>query len=108
MGPILSMDHASAIQPWRLTRPKVGRRPVAPHRVDGLTMLPSVSLPRLNPTSPATVAAAGPALEPLDPSIGFHGLFVRPPNQTSPYASAPTLRLANRTAPASSNRFTDG
>ena len=30
----------------------------------GLTMLPSVSLPIENPTSPAAVAAPGPALDP--------------------------------------------
>ena len=52
------MLHESAMAPARLTRPYVGRSPVAPVRVDGDTMEPSVSLPMLNPTRPATVAAA--------------------------------------------------
>ena len=35
-----------------------------PQRIDGLTMLPPVSLPIAKPTSPAAVAAPGPALDP--------------------------------------------
>src|SRR5438046_2919323 len=92
------------MHPCRLTRPKVGRSPVAPHRVDGLTMLPSVSLPRAKGTSPAATAHADPALDPLDPCLRFHGLFVRPPNQTSLKAKAPRLSLATSTAPACSSR----
>src|SRR5437868_12605318 len=87
MGPSLSMLHDSVMQPCRLTRPNVGRRPVTPQRVHGDTMLPSVSLPMPKPTSPAAVADAEPADEPLDPSLGFHGLRVMPPNQRSPIAS---------------------
>lgn len=44
-------------------------------------MLPPVSLPIANPTSPAAVAAPGPALEPDDPSSssqGIHGLAAEP------------------------------
>ena len=52
-----------AMAPARLTRPKVGLRPVAPHRVEGETMEPRVSLPMAKPTSPATVADAEPAEE---------------------------------------------
>ena len=81
MGPSLSMLQERAMAPARLTRPKVGRRPVAPVRVAGETMEPSVSLPMLKPTSPATVAAAEPAEEPELPCSRFHGLRVRPPNQ---------------------------
>src|SRR5690606_2721900 len=106
IGPILSMLQDSAIAPWRLTRPYVGRSPVAPHRVDGETMEPCVSVPILKPTSPATVAAAEPADEPLEPCSRFHGFLVCPPNHWSPIASAPTVSLATRIAPASSSRRT--
>jgi hypothetical protein len=64
------------MQPWRLTRPKVGRRPDAPQARQGETMLPSVSLPIANPTSPAAAAEAEPADDPLDPRLGSHGLRV--------------------------------
>ena len=67
MGPSLSIVHESAIAPVRGTRPKVGRNPVVPQRVDGEEMEPSVSLPTENPTRPAAVAEAGPADDPLDP-----------------------------------------
>src|SRR5580765_174746 len=101
IGPILSMLHDSAMQPWRLTRPNVGRSPVVPHTRHGDTMLPSVSEPSVKPTRPAAVADAGPADEPLDPAFGFHGLRVMPPNQRSPIASAPSVSFATSTAPAS-------
>src|SRR6516165_9649036 len=89
IGPILSIDQASAMQPLRLTRPNVGRSPVAPQARQGETMLPSVSLPMAKPTRPAAAAAAEPADEPLEPVRGSHGLFVRPPNHRSPIARAP-------------------
>src|SRR5262245_61890666 len=83
IGPSLSSDQQSVIAPVRGTRPYVGRNPVSPHRIDGLTMLPSVSLPIENATSAAAVAAPGPALDPDDPSSGSHGFIVSPPNQMS-------------------------
>src|SRR5438105_9198191 len=82
IGPSLSSDQQSIIAPVRGTRPYVGRSPVIPQRIAGLTMLPPVSLPMANPTSPAAVAAPGPALEPDDPSSSSHGFMVCPPNQT--------------------------
>src|SRR5690606_29535038 len=103
IGPILSMLHDSAIAPYRLTRPNVGRRPVTPLRVDGDTIEPSVSVPIAKPTRPAAVAEPGPADEPLEPSSGFHGLRVMPPNQRSPCASAPIVSFATSTAPAASS-----
>ncbi len=106
MGPILSIDHDRAIAPWRLTRPKVGRSPVAPQRVHGDRIEPRVSVPMAKPTSPAATADAGPAEEPLEPSSGFHGLRVVPPNHTSPLARAPSVSLATSTAPASSSFLT--
>src|SRR6202012_5289757 len=84
MGPILSIDHESAIAPVRGTRPKLGRRPVAPQRVEGDEMEPSVSVPIANATHPAAPALAEPAELPLDPWRGFHGLRVRPPGLPEP------------------------
>src|SRR5208283_1102934 len=106
MGPSLSSDQQSVIAPVRATRPKVGRSPVTPQRIEGLTMLPPVSLPMAKPTNPAAVAAPGPALEPDDPSSSNHGFMVWPPYQISLSASAPKLNLATRTAPASLRRLT--
>src|SRR5437763_15461461 len=88
-GPILSMLQASAMQPCRLTRPNVGRRPVTPQRVHGDRMLPWVSLPRANGTRPAATDEALPADEPLEPCFTFHGLRGLPPNHSSLRASEP-------------------
>src|SRR3982750_66684 len=101
MGPSLSIDRHKAIAPNRDTRPQVGRRPYTPQLTHGETMLPSVSEPIANPTSPAATAAPGPALEPPEPSLVFHGFRVMPPNQTSPIASSPSESFATSTAPAS-------
>src|ERR1700736_419120 len=76
IGPSLSRDQQSVIAPVRATRPKVGRKPLTPHRILGLTMLPPVSLPMANPTNPAAVAAPGPALDPEAPSSSSHGFIV--------------------------------
>src|SRR5208337_3386592 len=106
IGPSLSNDQHNVIAPVRGTRPYVGRNPVTPHRMLGLTMLPPVSLPMAKPTNPAAVAAPGPALDPDAPSSSSHGFTVWPPNQMSFSASAPRLSLATSTAPASRSRFT--
>src|ERR1043166_6886695 len=103
------MVQLKPIAPWRLTRPYVGRKPVQPQRDDGDTIEPSVSVPIENPTSPAEVAEAGPADEPLEPmrsSSICQGLRVTPPNQRPPCASAPIDSLATSTAPASRSRST--
>src|SRR5689334_14787408 len=76
IGPSLSSDQHSVIAPVRGTRPYVGRRPVTPHRMLGLTMLPPVSLPIEKATRPAAVAAPGPALDPEAPSSSSHGFTV--------------------------------
>ena len=41
---------------------------------------PPVSVPMEKPTKPAAVAAPDPAEDPLEPTSGFHGLLVLPPN----------------------------
>src|SRR5215475_15323378 len=106
MGPSLSRDQQSVIAPVRGTRPNVGRSPVTPQRIAGLTMLPPVSLPMEKATSAAAVAAPGPALDPDAPSSKSHGFIVCPPNQMSLSARAPSESLANNTAPVSFNRRT--
>ena len=73
---------------------------------DGETIEPSVSVPIAKPTSPAAVAEPGPADEPLELCSMFHGLRVMPPNQSSPFASAPIESFATSTAPASRSRST--
>src|SRR5712692_1655581 len=105
IGPILSIDQLNAIAPFLLTRPYVGLRPVVPHRVEGETIEPQVSVPIENATRPAAVAEAEPAEEPLEPCLRFHGFLVVPPYQTSPHASSPMVSFATSTAPASSRRL---
>src|ERR1017187_4945326 len=100
IGPSLSIDQLSDIAPARLTRPYVGRRPVAPHRSHGETIDPYVSEPMPKGIRPAAVAAVDPADEPLEPPFRFHGLRVMPPNHTSPIASSPRVVLATSTLPA--------
>src|SRR5436190_6505055 len=63
-GPSLSIVHANAIAPWRLTRPYVGRRPVTPQYAAGVKIEPDVSDPIANGTRPAATAAPGPLEEP--------------------------------------------
>src|SRR4051812_28647960 len=104
MGPSLSMLQESAMAPVRGTRPKVGRRPVTPHRVTGEEMEPRVSEPIAKATQPADVAEDEPADDPEDPCDSLHGLRVRSPNHRSPCAKAPRENLAMRTAPAESRR----
>src|SRR6185369_14711376 len=109
IGPILSMVQLNPIAPYRLTRPYVGRRPVAPQRDEGDTIEPSVSVPIENPTRPPAVAEAGPADEPLEPicaASGCHGFRVTPANQRPPCTSAPIDNFATSTAPASFSRST--
>src|SRR2546428_2813601 len=80
IGPRRSCVHESAITPYRLMRPNVGRSPARPHRAAGLRIDPLVSVPMPNPTQPAAVADEGPADDPLEPTAGSHGLLVCPPN----------------------------
>src|SRR5438270_11902445 len=100
IGPALSRLQQSTIAPLRLTVPNVGLSPVAPHRVEGDTMEPNVSVPMVNGRRPATTDAAEPADDPLEPCCRFHGFFVSPPNHLLLYASAPSDSFAQSTAPA--------
>src|SRR4029079_6156793 len=100
IGPALSRLQQSTIAPERLIEPKLGLRPVAPHRAEGETIEPNVSVPTVNGSKPATTEAAEPAEEPLDPCFKFQGFFVSPPNHLLLYANAPNESLAHKTAPA--------
>src|SRR5262249_6887549 len=100
------MLQPSAIAPARLTRPKVGRRPVTPQRAAGDTIDPQVSEPIVKPPSPAAVAAPGPAIEPPEPPSRWQGFLILPRHQTWPHASSPIVSLAGSTAPARSRRRT--
>src|SRR5687768_17224515 len=100
IGPALSRLQLNTMAPLLLVAPKVGRSPVTPQRVDGDIIEPHVSVPMAKGNSPAAVAAAEPAEEPLDPCFRFQGLLVRPPNQRSLNARAPKDSLAQSTAPA--------
>ena len=87
-------------------RPYVGRRPTTPQVLEGEMIEPRVSVPIAKATSPAAVAAPGPADDPLDVVSGSHGLRVDPPNHTPPCASDPIDSFAQSTAPASRSRST--
>ena len=92
--------------PCLLIRPNVGLKPLIPQVLDGPRIDPVVSLPIENPTSPAAVADPGPAEEPPEPSLIFHGLRVCLSNHRSPRAISPVDSFAINTAPASSRRET--
>jgi hypothetical protein len=63
----LSIVQLKVMAPVRGTRPKVGRKPVTPHLVEGPEIEPPVSDPMENATQPEDVADPGPADDPLDP-----------------------------------------
>jgi hypothetical protein len=63
-GPGVSRDQASGMQPWRETRPHVGRWPATPHHEAGERTEPPVSSPSETEQSPAATAAPEPADEP--------------------------------------------
>src|SRR5260370_35106770 len=96
IGPSLSSDQQRVMAPVRGTRPYVGRRPVTPQRIEGLTMLPPGSLPIEKPTSPAAVAAPGPALEPEEPPTSIRGLPACPHNVVPVRGGVAVLIFATR------------
>src|SRR5262245_63742214 len=94
------------MQPYRLTRPYVVLSPAAPQTMEGPIRLPVVSVPMLNPTSPAAAATAGPDDEPAASWRGFQGLRVIPRyHRTDPPARVFVASFATSTAPASSRRW---
>src|SRR3954454_24341860 len=105
IGPILSSDQQSCIQPCRLTRPYVGLSPAAPQTMEGPMRLSVVSVPMEKPTSPAADATADPDDEPAASLRGFQGLRVMPRyHETDPPANVLVANFATSTAPAFSSR----
>src|SRR5271170_3123951 len=84
IGPSLSIVHAIAIAPCRLTRPKLGRIPEIPHHDEGRIIEPRVS----EPIAQGAIAEATIAPEPLDdPQVQyfvFHGFLHGPVNDAFP------------------------
>src|SRR5579884_2826273 len=77
-GPILSIEYESAMAPWRLTRPKVGRKPDTPQNAEGQIIDPHVSVPMAKAASPAATIAPEPLEEPQVQQRWFQGFFVGP------------------------------
>src|SRR5215510_5945589 len=78
MGPSLSIEYASDMAPWRLTRPYVGRNPEIPVNVDGHTIEPQVSEPIAKAAMPEQTIAADPLDDPQVQQPSFHGLRAAP------------------------------
>src|SRR5215469_10992644 len=85
MGPSLSMVHAIAIAPNRLTRPKLGRMPERPHQEVGQMMEPRVSEPMAQGARPADTTAPEPLDEPQVQHSGFQGLRHGPVSEAKPF-----------------------
>lgn len=83
IGPSLSSVQHSAIAPWRLTSPYVGRKPVTPQKAAGVMIEPEVSEPIAYGTSPAATAAPGPLEEPPLQNAVFQGVRPGPVNDAS-------------------------
>src|SRR5258708_2017281 len=77
-GPILSMEYESAMAPYRLTRPNVGRKPVTPQNAEGQTIEPHVSVPMANGASAAATMAPEPDDEPQVQQSRFQGFLAAP------------------------------
>src|SRR5689334_12495814 len=84
IGPILSIEYASAIAPSRLTRSNVGRSPEIPQYADGQMMDPHVSVPMANGASIAETIAPEPLDEPHVQHVSFHGFFAPPCSDAVP------------------------
>src|SRR5581483_9924319 len=78
IGPSLSSVHDSAIAPYRLTRPYVGRRPVMPQNAEGVRIEPDVSEPIANGARPADTAIPDPLDDPPDQRVRSHGFSPGP------------------------------
>ena len=70
--------------PARLVSPTVGLMPTTPHRLEGQTMLPSVSVPSETAQRFAETAAPDPELEPHGLRSSAYGLLHCPPRPLQP------------------------
>jgi hypothetical protein len=83
IGPTLSSVHESAIAPFRLTTPYVGRKPVTPQNDDGHVIEPHVSEPIANGTIPDATAEPEPDDDPPDQRPRSHGVAQPPVSEES-------------------------
>src|SRR5262249_42468142 len=81
IGPILSIECANAIAPYRLTRPNVGRKPLTPQYAEGQMIEPQVSVPTAKAASPAATIAPEPEDEPQVQQEVFQGFFPAPASE---------------------------
>src|SRR5271170_4184019 len=84
IGPSLSIVHAIAIAPCRLTRPKLGRIPEIPHHDVGHIIEPRVSDPIAQGARAADTIAPEPLDDPHVQYFVFHGFLQAPVNEASP------------------------
>ena len=107
--PITSVLLAIAKTPQREINPYVGFQPKTPLKLAGSRMLPPVSDPSANGTTPAaTIAALPPELPPAT-LVSSYAFFVAPKAEFSvepPCAKASRLDFPIMIAPASSSFFT--
>src|SRR5260370_29147167 len=78
LGPILSIEGASAIAPYRLTRPYVGLKPLMPQNAEGQMIEPHGSVPIANAARPAATIAPEPEEEPQVQQVVSHGFLASP------------------------------
>jgi hypothetical protein len=108
----LSIDHAIAIAPCRLTRPKLGRIAEIPHHAPGQIVDPRVSDPIAHGASAAETTAPDPLDDPHVQRSVSHGFLVGPVSEAfadeypSPPASSIIAAFPIRTPPAPFNRST--
>src|SRR5271170_2813219 len=84
IGPSLSIVHAIAIAPCRLTRPKLGRIPEIPHHDIGQIIEPRVSEPIAQGASAADTIAPEPLDDPHVQYFIFQGFLHGPVNDAFP------------------------
>src|SRR6185312_14074259 len=108
-GPTRSSDEANAINPYRLTRPYVGRTPTTPQKPAGCRIDPPVSVPSAATANPAASAAAKPPLDPPGTRSSARGFFTAPYAEFSlelPMANSSQFSFPSSTAPAASSLAT--
>ncbi|MCY1450819.1 hypothetical protein D9M71_676550 [compost metagenome] len=108
-GPTQSRLVMAGMTPARLTRPKVGFRPITPQQAAGMRTEPPVSVPRAKSARPAATAAAEPLDEPPGMRPGYSGLLAVPFQlfrPVVPKASSCRLVLPVMRQPASSRDWT--
>src|SRR5580765_1882452 len=94
-GPTVSCVWEIGTTPARLVRPTVGLMPTTPHKLDGHTMLPSVSEPNDAAHRFADTAAADPELDPQGLRSSAYGLLHWPPRPLHPLLESNERKFAH-------------